>query len=157
MENSTSRDTPCYYDDRHGPVEGFLLADITRRMRGAFQDRLDGSDLTLSQARALKLIAMNPGVQQKALAQMLEIQPMTIAKLLDNLELRGLVRRDKDPADRRAHLINLTADAEPVLKTIKVTIEALREEMLQDLSEQQRAQFVDVLTLIRERLMSMSF
>ena len=88
---------------------------------------------------------------------MLEIQPMTIAKLLDNLELRGLVRRDKDPADRRAHLINLTADAEPVLKTIKVTIEALREEMLQDLSEQQREQFVDVLTLIRERLMSMSF
>ena len=148
---------PCLNDNYEANNESFLLGDITRRMREAFQARIEGSNLTLAQARALKLIAKNPGVKQKSLAEALEIQPMTMAKLLDNLEERGLIQRDRDPADRRAHLINLTDTAAPALETIHITISELRKDMLQDLSQPQRDELLQMLTLIRERLQSMNF
>lgn len=134
---------------------GFLLADITRRMRGEFQRRLEGTNLTLAQAKALMYLSRQEGLQQKALADMLEIQPMTMAKLLDQLQQSGLIERRRDPNDRRAHHVYLTAEAAPVLTRIEEVTTGLRADMLQDLSDREKDQFIQALTLIRDRLMTL--
>lgn len=90
---------------------GFLLSDISRLMRQEFQQRVAGSSLTLAQARTLVRISRNEGIRQVDLAEMLEIQPITLVRLIDQLADAGLVERRRDPDDRRAHRIFLTADA----------------------------------------------
>ena len=93
---------------------GFLLADVSRLMRRAFQQRLEGSSLTLAQARALIYVSRNEGVRQVDLADLLEVQPITLARLIDQLAGDGLVERRSDPADRRAYHIFLTPAAAPL-------------------------------------------
>ena len=86
---------------------GFLLADASRLYRRAFQRRLEGSSITLAQARALVHVARHEGVRQVDLADLLELQPMTLARLIDQLAAAGLVERRADPADRRAYRVFL--------------------------------------------------
>ena len=79
---------------------GFLLADVSRLMRRAFQQRLEGSSLTLAQARALVYVGRHEDVRQVDLADMLEVQPITLARLIDqlaNIWLRSekLLRRSR--------------------------------------------------------------
>ena len=64
---------------------GFLLADVSRLMRKAFRQRLEDSALTLAQARTLVYISRHQGIRQVELAELLEIQPITLARLIDQL------------------------------------------------------------------------
>ncbi|QJR80359.1 MarR family transcriptional regulator [Alteromonas pelagimontana] len=139
----------------HRENPGFLLGDIIRRMRGVFNQRLEGTDLTLAQAKSLLHISRNQGVKQRELADALDIQPMTLAKQLDQLAERGLIVRNPDPNDRRVHLINLTDAAQPVLANIQTVIMQLRKDMTQDLTEAEIAEFNRALVLIRERLLTL--
>lgn len=134
---------------------GFLLADITRRMRAQFQQRLEGTNLTLAQAKALMYLSRNQGVKQKELADTLDIAPMTLAKQLDQLADSGLIERQPDPQDRRAHRVYLTDASKPVMTMIEAESKRLRADMMQDLSEQEIEQFIRALSLIRDRLLSL--
>ncbi len=82
---------------------GFLLADLSRMMRQAFQRRLEVSSITLAQARALVYLARHQGIRQIDLARLLEVQPITLARLIDQLAEAGLVERHADAADRGAY------------------------------------------------------
>jgi len=90
---------------------GALVVDITRMMRRAFQHRMEGSDLTLAQARVLVYVSRRAGLRQIELAELLEVQPITLARLVDQLVEAGLVERQPDPDDRRAYRIHLKAAA----------------------------------------------
>ena len=83
---------------------GFLLADVSRLMRREFAQRMGGrlSSLTFAQARALVHLSRSEGLRQIELANLLEVQPITLARLIDQLDARGLVERRADPDDRRA-------------------------------------------------------
>ncbi|VUD65091.1 Transcriptional regulator SlyA [Thalassocella blandensis] len=116
---------------------GFLLTDVTRLLRRVAEKRLQGSSLTLSQARALKYIAINEGVRQVELAELLEIQPMTLARQIDLLAEAGLVERRPDPKDRRAHLIYLTEQADAQLEVIKQMSRGVRQDALAGLTDEQ--------------------
>jgi DNA-binding MarR family transcriptional regulator len=118
---------------------GFLLVDVSRLMRRAFQERLQGSDLTMAQARALVYVARNEGIRQVELAEMLEVQPITLARLIDQLAQAGLVERRPDPSDRRAFQLHVTAAAEPHLQQIEQVTAAIRAEMLRGLDKEQAA------------------
>ncbi|WP_438863253.1 MarR family winged helix-turn-helix transcriptional regulator [Neptunicella sp.] len=131
---------------------GFLIADISRLMRRAFQRRLEGSQLTLAQARALIYVSRNEGVRQVELAESLELQPMTLARLIDQLAEEGFVERRPDPRDRRAHLIFLTPAATPQLEEIKRVGLEVKELALSDLDQQQTEQFLHALAQVREQL-----
>jgi len=76
---------------------GFLIGDVQRLMRRQFQQQLEGSCLTLAQARALVHIARSEGIRQVELADGLDIQPITLARQLDQLAENGLVERRSDP------------------------------------------------------------
>lgn len=133
---------------------GFLLADVSRLMRRAFQQRLAGSSLTLAQARALVHVSRHEGVRQVDLADMLEVQPITLARLIDQLADAGLVERRADPADRRAYRMFLTPAAASHLAAIRQVATAIQADALRDLDEQQAAIFSFVLRKMRDNLSS---
>jgi DNA-binding MarR family transcriptional regulator len=118
---------------------GFLVADIARLMRRAFARRLKGSSLTLAQARALVYVSRNEGLRQVELAAQLEVQPITLARLIDQLEKDGLVERRADPADRRAYRLHLKPAAAPHLAAIGQVAKTIRSQALRDMEEREAA------------------
>jgi DNA-binding MarR family transcriptional regulator len=131
---------------------GFLLADVSRAMRRAFQQRLEGSSLTLAQARALVYVSRHEGVRQVDLADMLEVQPITLARLIDQLAEIGLVERRPDPNDRRAYQVFLTPSSTPHLTAIDQVVAAIRIDALRGLNEQQAAIVFFALRTMRDNL-----
>lgn len=130
----------------------FLVVEVSRLMRREFYDRLEGSTLTQAQARALKHIAHNEGLKQRDLAELLEVQPITLARLVDQLEEMKLVERRPDPEDRRAYRLHLTPEASPHLRAIEEVADRIRAHALADLTEKERAAAVAALAKIRDTL-----
>ncbi len=131
---------------------GFLLADVSRLMRRAYERRVDASGLTLAQARLLVYISRHEGARQVDLAELLEIQPITLARLVDQLVALGLAERRPAPNDRRAHLIHTTAAALPRLQAIGQVAQEIRQQALQDLAPDQIATLNHALKSMRSRL-----
>lgn len=131
---------------------GFLLSNVSRLMRQAFQQRLYGSSLTLAQARALIYVSRHEGVRQVELAEFLEVRPITLARLLDQLAEAGFVERRPDPSDRRAYQIYLTPDASPQLAAIKKVAAAIRADALRGLGKQEAATLLSALAKMQNNL-----
>lgn len=131
---------------------GFLIADVSRMMRRHFQQKMEQASLTWAQARALVYISRSEGVRQIDLADILEVQPITLARLIDQLAAAGLVERRPDPRDRRAYQIYLTEAAQPHLDAIKKVGLSVRQQAMQGLNKQQEQNVIDALQHIRENL-----
>lgn len=131
---------------------GFLLADVSRLLRRTFEQRLQGSTLTLAQARALVYLARQEGCRQVELAELLEVQPITLARLIDQLAEAGLVERRVDPADRRAYRLFLTPAAAPQLAAIRQGAATVRAEALAGLDDDQVATLLVALNAMRDNL-----
>jgi DNA-binding MarR family transcriptional regulator len=138
--------------DRPGESLGFLIADVSRLMRRAFAGRLQGSALTLAQARALVYLSRHQGIRQVELAALLELQPMTLARLIDQLERAGLVERRADPADRRAYRLHLMPAAAPRLAAIRRVARATRAEALRNQATRQAQAAQRALQAMRDNL-----
>jgi MarR family transcriptional regulator, transcriptional regulator for hemolysin len=95
---------------------GFIVNDVARLLRQRFDQRAQDLGLTRTQWRALGHIKRQEGIHQAALAENLEVEPITLARLIDRLEARDFVERRSDPADRRAWRLYLTPKAAPVLE-----------------------------------------
>jgi DNA-binding MarR family transcriptional regulator len=93
----------------------FLISDVSRLMRRRFDERARAIGVTRTQWRVLKFLQRGEGINQGGLAEMLEVEPITACRMIDRLEEAGLVERRRDPADRRAWQIFLTARARPLL------------------------------------------
>src|SRR5712672_4409207 len=87
----------------------FLLHDVARLLRKRFEQNARGSGLTRSQWQVLTYLARNEGISQSGLADLLEIEPITLGRIVDKLQTRGLIERRPDPSDRRAWLLHLTS------------------------------------------------
>ncbi len=98
---------------------GFLLHDVSRLLRKRFDQRAQELGLTRAQWRALAHLARNEGINQITLADVLEVEPITMARLVDRLETAGWVERRKDPNDRRAWRLFVTDKARPVLARMR--------------------------------------
>jgi DNA-binding MarR family transcriptional regulator len=133
---------------------GFLLHDTARLQRRAFERRAKGTGLTRSQWAVLAYIARNEGSNQAALADLLEIEPITLVRLLDKLEAAGLVERRPDPADRRARRLFLTPATGPLLEQLQALAAEAREVALAGLSDGERQQLTDLLMKVRNNLSS---
>ncbi len=131
---------------------GFLLTDVSRHMRRAFQRQLEGSSLTHAQGRTLVYVSRHEGVRQVELAELLEVQPITLARLLDQLAEAGLIERRPDPSDRRAYQVYLTPAANPHLEAIEKVSAAIHAEALRDLDEKQVATVMFALRKMRDSL-----
>lgn len=133
---------------------GFLLADASRLMRRSFEQHITGSSLTLAQARALAHVARNEGCRQVELADQLEVKPITLARLLDQLEQAELVERRPDPDDRRAYRLHLRPQADKALEDIRSAGAALLAVALQGFSEAETDALASALRKMRSNLSS---
>lgn len=110
---------------------GFLVTDVSRLLRTDFDRRVRALGMTQVQWRAIAHIARDEGLNQSALAERLEVKPITIARLIDRMEKTGWVRRRPDEADRRATLLFLTAKAKPVLEKLQEHADEAMQAVLQ--------------------------
>jgi len=138
--------------DRSQDSLGFLLADVSRLMRRAFARRFEGNELTFAQARVLVYVARSPGLRQVELASRLEIQPITLVRLIDGLAARDLVERRVDPSDRRAWRVYPTARAQGSLASIRRVGESVREDALAGIAPAQAEALLRILASMRGNL-----
>lgn len=134
---------------------GFLLNDVARLLRNAYDRRVRSLGLTRSQWWVLNQLFRNPGLNQSELAEILEIERPTLGRLLDRLEAKGWVRREHDARDRRAWRVHLTDAAEPAMRTLRKVAAELMRDALTGLSAGERERFVDTLLAIKANLARM--
>jgi DNA-binding MarR family transcriptional regulator len=133
---------------------GFLLNDVARLLRRNFNRRARGLRLTQAQCRALAYVARNEGIRQIGLAEILEVQPITLARLLDQLARAGLIERRPDPRDRRAFRLFLTPAATPLLEQIHALGAATRAEATAGLGRARLAELTDALESMKRNLLA---
>ena len=97
----------------------FLLHDVARLLRGEADRRASAQGMTRAQWVILFWLERQPGLSQKELAEILEVEPITVARLIDRLEARGMVERRSDPKDRRIWRLHLLPPSAPVLVELR--------------------------------------
>jgi MarR family transcriptional regulator, transcriptional regulator for hemolysin len=132
---------------------GFLLSDVTRLLRRDFMRRALALGLSQAQWQALAHLSRQEGVNQVTLADRLDVQPITLARLIDRLQDAGLVERRPDPGDRRALRLYLTAAAKPVLASMWSLAAETREAGLGGLPETRREALIETLQQIKRNLL----
>jgi len=138
-----------------GPYDrrfGFLLHDIARLMRKRFDARSRDSGLTRAQWQVLAMLRVREGVNQAALAEALDLEPITIGRLIDRMEEAGWVERRPDAADRRAHRLYITAKTRPMMVQFERVANGLLDEAFSGLSPSEREGLLDLLVRIRGNL-----
>jgi MarR family transcriptional regulator for hemolysin len=96
----------------------FLLNDVARLLRVDADKRARAQGMTRAQWAILIWLEREPGISQKELAELLEVEPITVARLVDRLEGRGMVERRPDPRDRRIWRLHLLRPAHLVMREI---------------------------------------
>lgn len=96
----------------------FLLHDVARLLRVDADKRARAHGMTRAQWGILIWLERQPGLSQKELAEILEVEPITVARLIDRLEHRDMVERRPDPKDRRIWRLHLGEPAYLVLREI---------------------------------------
>lgn len=96
----------------------FLLNDVARLLRVEADKRARQHGMTRAQWAILIWLHRQPGISQKELSEILEVEPITVARLVDRLEARAMVERRPDPRDRRIWRLHLCPPARDVLQEI---------------------------------------
>jgi DNA-binding MarR family transcriptional regulator len=140
------------------PTFGFLLHDVARLMRKRFEQsaRSAGLGLTRSQWQVLAFLAKNQGIQQGALADLLEVEPITLGRIVDRLQAQELVERRAHATDRRVWLLFLRPAAEPLLKKMRGLGERVRSEALEGVAPDDQDRVMQVLSRMRCNLLTTS-
>ncbi len=133
---------------------GFLMHDVSRLLRKRFDHHAGAIGLTRAQWRVLAHLSRNEGIKQAGLAEILEIKPITLARLLDRLSANGWVERRSDPNDKRARLLFLTNKARPILVELRSVALSVREEALSGLDAAEQDRLIDQLRVVKENLVS---
>src|SRR5262245_47695133 len=93
----------------------FLINDVARMMRTYADQRARRLGLTRAQWAVMARLEHHEGLKQSELAEMLDLQPITLTRLVDRLCQNGMVERRPDPNDRRAKRLHLTPLARPLM------------------------------------------
>ena len=134
---------------------GYLLADNSRLARRAFDERVRADGVTGPQARLLLMLERTPEEHQGFYADLLDVEPITLCRLVDRLEDAGLVERRPDPGDRRARRLHLTAKSREKLARVRERLDEMVDEMLTGLSDSERQEFVRLLKVLHTNLASL--
>lgn len=131
---------------------GFLLSDSSRLMRRRFDQYARAIGVTRPQWQVLFALSRLEGTNQGSLAEHLEVEAITLCRMLDRLQEADLVERRADPADRRAWRLFLTDKARPLLASMREVGDRVLEEALAGLDSAARDALADSLSRIRLNL-----
>jgi len=133
---------------------GFVLSDVARLLRRFFNRKAQDLGLTQAQWQILAYLFHSEGLKQAELANILEMQPISVARIVDRMEAAGWVERRRDPTDRRAFNLHLTEKAGPIFKDLKKHAMETRERALLGLSAGEREALFSILVKMRENLIA---
>jgi MarR family transcriptional regulator, transcriptional regulator for hemolysin len=133
---------------------GLLLIDTGRVMRKRFEQNVRGTGLTRAQWQVLKEIYVKEGINQGTLAELLEVEPITVGRLIDRLEKAGLIERRSNPTDRRAWSLYLRPAAHPLLEILKEIAATTRAELLRNMSDAEIDEGMRLLTKMKDNLVA---
>jgi MarR family transcriptional regulator, transcriptional regulator for hemolysin len=130
----------------------FMINDVARMLR-TYAD-YKGAQFGVTRAQWAVLVRLDrfEGLKQSELAEMLDLQPITLTRLLDRLCENGLIERRADPNDRRAKRLFLTAAARPLLEQLGVLSEETLGTALVGVSRESVEQIVAQLAVVKENL-----
>ncbi len=131
---------------------GTMLAQVARLMRRSFDERARRIGVTRPQWQVLSLLKRYEGINQGGLAEMLEVEPITLGRMVDRLQDAELVERRADPADRRAWRLFLLPKAEALIETLKPHALETFELALDGIEEGERARLMAMLGRMRSNL-----
>lgn len=127
---------------------GTVLSQVARLMRRSFDERARAIGVTRPQWQVLTLLNRHEGINQGGLAEMLEVEPITLGRMVDRLQDAEMVERRADPADRRAWRLYLTAKGKAQLDELRPLAEETLSTSLEGLDPVER----DALRLALERM-----
>ena len=139
-------------DERH---IGFLISDVARLMRTAFDRRVRGLGLTRSQWLVINRLHRWPGATQSELAEMLEVEKATAGRMVDRMEKKGWVVRRPDAADRRVNRLHLTEEADLIQLQLSEIADRTVDDALGLLSEPERERFSESMRRVKRQLQAM--
>jgi DNA-binding MarR family transcriptional regulator len=136
---------------------GLLVHDVGRLLRRKIDQRAHTIGLTSAQWRVLAAVARTELLNQEplnqvSLAEQLEIEPITLSRLVDRMESAKLIERRPDPADRRAYRLFLTEAARPVVADFRAIAFECVTAALAGVSDAEIDIVTDVLSRIRANL-----
>ena len=134
------------------PSFGFLIHDVSRLLRKNFDRRAATVGLTRAQWWVLAYVHRHEGSSQRALSDILEIEPITLTRLIDRLEKAGWVERRPDPSDRRIWRLFLTEKSYPILDRMYQLGAETRDQALTGLTLEQREGLLALLGRIKGNL-----
>jgi DNA-binding MarR family transcriptional regulator len=129
-----------------------ILSDVARLVRREFDARARDIGVTRPQWQVLTVLRRHEGVNQGGLADLLEVEPITVCRMVDRLQEAELVERRADPADRRSWRLFLTGKAEALLAQLRPFADDMIEDALFGVTEGNRAILRQVLEQMRQNL-----
>jgi len=131
---------------------GFLLKEVSSRYVLRFEQRAGAISLTLPTCKVLAYLERNEGISQSKLADLTSIEPMAMVRIIDRMEIDGLLERRPDPVDRRVRRLYLTQKSKPTLDEIWRLGDLTRAETFAGISQSERDVFLDVLARLHSNL-----
>jgi len=130
----------------------FEIAETAHAMRKAFDRRAAGLGVTRAQWKVLFRLARQPGLRQIELADILDIEPITLSRILDRLAEAGLIERRADPADRRAWRLHVTTKAEPLVQRLRSLADDMTAEAFDGIGSEEIEILRRVMARVRENV-----
>ena len=131
---------------------GYLLADNSQLARWAFDQQVREIGVTGPQARLLLILSRRPGENQGFYAEQLEVEPITLCRMVDRLEEAGMIERRRDPTDRRAWQLHLTVKSQKIVAKLQRRVDSLVDDMLCGLTSEEREEFARLLKTVGTNL-----
>ena len=131
---------------------GFLVHETARLFRREFLRRTKTLGLSLAQWQTISRLSVNEGINQARLADLLEMQPITVARLLDRMVVGGWIERRADPRDRRAVQLYLTPTAQPLLDELWRHSMDIREQAFANLPAAESDALIKALRQVKQNL-----
>jgi len=133
---------------------GLLVSDTARLLRRNMDRRLQALGLTQAQWRAIARLSRAEGMTQVELAERLEIQPITLTRLIDRLEKAGWVERRTHPLDRRAVQLYLAPRSQPILEEMHARAAETLSEATRGVAASAQKQLLETLERIKHNLVA---
>ena len=132
------------------------LVESSRLLRNHIDHRAKERGTTRAQWIVLFRLRQNEGLSQVDLADVLELQPISLVRLLDRLVEHGLLERRHDPKDRRANRLFLTAKGKRLVDDLDSLRDAIATDVLHDLPDDALQTSLDTLREVKERIKALS-
>ena len=134
---------------------GLVIHDISRLLRKRFDRRAQTLGLTRAQWQAIVHLRRFQGITQTRLADLLDVEKITVARLIDRLEAAGWVERRPHPSDRRANCLYLTDKVSPIMDDMQRLALDVRAEALQGFSDDEQQVLMAGLHRIKKNLLEL--